>query len=63
MERVLVELTAVAVAMYRREAAELAIKYLIKPLLRYGKKHLVKTERDAAIWLHALNKQLAKGKR
>ena len=63
MERVFVEGTAIIVAMYRHEVAELLIKYIIKPLLHLLHIHLVKSEKDAAIWLHSLNKQLAKGKR
>ena len=63
MDRVIVEVGAIGLAMYRREVAILIIKYAIKPLLRRIKKQLVKTEHDAAVYLHALNKQLEKGKK
>lgn len=63
MNRAAVEIGAIVVAMYRHEVAELIIKYLIKPALRSMHVHLVKSEKDAAVWLHALNKQLSKGRR
>jgi hypothetical protein len=35
--------------------------WLIMPLLRAGKKHLIRTHRDTAIWLHYWNKAHQQG--